>query len=342
VQCGLIIITLLLSCLLPVSASNASGVSNVAPVFTCTDGKVTLTYDLDTADPTDLALYYSHNTVDWLLAKTVTGDLKEQNTGTGKTITWDCFADNVRLGKFYFKIEAPPPTCRVRSTLTQPPYNGWLTFLCYNLGANPDMTIEEQMAYVPVDEYDATVYGDLYQWGRVADGHQLRNSQTVAGPLSGADIDGVTGQVVGGHVGKFVLNSDPPYDWRTPPIYTLWYNNGKTANDPCPAGWRVPSVIEWQSIFSVNFIPPAGQLMTSGNYWKWNGNGWIVSPDGVANGTVTLFLPVAGGRANNNGTLSLVGSEGSYFCNDNTIPVSIGRKLHLHTTPAYRRYATLL
>jgi len=207
----------------------------------------------------------------------------------------------------------------------------------YNLGANPDMTIEEQMAYVPVDDYDATVYGDLYQWGRVGDGHQKRNSPTVAGPLSGADLDGVTGQVVGGHVGKFVTNTDPfsSYDWRTPQIYTLWYNNGKTANDPCPTGWRVPSHAEWQSIFdpninSVIYIPPAGRFMTgSGNYWKWNGNGWIVSPDGIANGTITLFLPAAGTRENNNGTLHNVRSHGIYWHNDN---ISLATGFFLRST----------
>ena len=325
----LILTTLFLFGLLPGAAAIAQTVTNVAPIFTCTDGKVTLTYDLDTADPTDLVLYYSHNTVDWLLAKTVTGDLNAQSTGTGKTITWDCFADNVRLGKFYFKIEAPPPTCRVKSTLTEPPYNGWITFLCYNLGAIPDMTIKEQMAYVSNGDTDATVYGDLYQWGRVADGHQLRTSPAVTGPLSGADLDDVTGQAVGAHVGKFVTNTDPIsyYDWRTPQMYNLWYDNGKTANDPCPTGWRVPSSVEWQSIFDPHvggliYIPPAGRLMTgSGNYWKWNGNGWIVSPDGTANGTVTLFLPAAGARTHNNGTLALADSECAYFCNDNTIPV---------------------
>ena len=122
----LILTTLFLSGFLSGVTAIAQTVTNVTPIFTCTDGKVTLTYDLNTADPTDLALYYSHNTHDWLLAKTVTGDLTAQNSGTGKTITWDCFADNVRLGKFYFKIEVPPPTCRVRSTLKEPPYNGWL------------------------------------------------------------------------------------------------------------------------------------------------------------------------------------------------------------------------
>ena len=85
---------------------NAQTVSNTQANFSC-PGTVTVTYDLKTPQPVDVILYYSHNKRDWLTAQTVTGDLTAQTTGTGKTITWNNYADNVRYGKFYFKIDVP-------------------------------------------------------------------------------------------------------------------------------------------------------------------------------------------------------------------------------------------
>ena len=123
-------------------------VSNARINFSCPTGQVTVTYDLNTSQPIDVTLYYSHNKRDWFIAQTVTGDITEQTSGTGKTIIWDCFADNVRLGRFYFKIEIPPPP---ESKCV------WINGVCwakYNVGA-PDIFVEN-----PVDA------GMFYQWNR--------------------------------------------------------------------------------------------------------------------------------------------------------------------------------
>jgi hypothetical protein len=54
------------------------------------------------------------------------------------------------------------------------------------------MTIAEQMNYTPTpntgNSTDTTVYGHLYQWGRIADGHQLRNSSAVNGGSGATSI----------------------------------------------------------------------------------------------------------------------------------------------------------
>ena len=73
---------------------------------------------------------------------------------------------------------------------------------------------------------DTLAYGDLYQWGRGADGHQLRTSN-VTSTLSTTDNPS--------H-GYFILTStssdDWPYDWRNPPNINLW--QGKVGiNNPC-------------------------------------------------------------------------------------------------------------
>jgi len=158
---------------------------------------------------------------------------------------------------------------------------GKLTFMCYNLGANPNMTMQQQMDYVSAGPTDATVYGDLYQWGRNTDGHEKRTSDTTSVP-STTDIPG--------H-GKYILPwSSNNSDWREPQNNFLW-GAPKTANDPCPEGWRIPSREEWKSIYDE----------LSGNIWVWNDAtgrygpvGYKVSTDGGA--TFSLFLPSASRR----------------------------------------------
>jgi len=165
--------------------------------------------------------------------------------------------------------------CTVNSSLPA----GKLTFMAYNLGADPNMTIQQQMDYVPKDIYDATVYGDLYQWGRNTDGHEKRNSPTTTTPSS-TDVPG--------H-GKFIIQSDFSLSWHTFQNNNLW-GNTKTTNDPCPQGWRMPTLDEWHSIIHPN-------SSSTVNTWVWNNNGtpgYKISTDGGV--TFSLFLPITGYR----------------------------------------------
>jgi Leucine-rich repeat (LRR) protein len=83
---------------------------------------------------------------------------------------------------------------------------------------------------------DSEAYGDLYQWGRDADGHQLRTSVTTS-VLSSTDDPG--------H-GVFITTTTPPYDWRNPQNDNLWQGVAGT-NNPCPAGFRLPTITEWEA-----------------------------------------------------------------------------------------------
>jgi uncharacterized protein (TIGR02145 family) len=139
---------------------------------------------------------------------------------------------------------------------------------------------------------DAASYGDLYQWGRAADGHEKRTSGTTS-TLATSDTPG--------H-GDFITSNSDRYDWRNPQNDTLW-QGVSGANNPCPSGYRLPTEAEWEDERA-----------------SWSSNdaaGAFASP---------LKLPVAGYRDYSNGTLSGVGSLGHYWSStvDGTLAILLG------------------
>lgn len=132
---------------------------------------------------------------------------------------------------------------------------------------------------VATSSADAAAYGDLYQWGRGSDGHQIRTSVTTS-TLSGSDEPG--------H-GNFITSSAVSKDWRSAQNNDLWQGVNGT-NNPCPSGYRLPTDAELD----------AERLSWSSN----NSAGAFGSP---------LKLPVAGYRTISNGTLLNMGSFGYYW-----------------------------
>ncbi len=132
---------------------------------------------------------------------------------------------------------------------------------------------------VATSSNDAGAYGDLYQWGRAEDGHQVRTSNTTTTPASNDTP---------AH-GDFILSSGAAQDWRIPQNHNLWQGiNG--INNPCPAGFRIPTAGEWQTEIQ-----------------SWNSNdatGAFESP---------LKLTAAGHRYGSSGSIGNVGTYGSYW-----------------------------
>jgi uncharacterized protein (TIGR02145 family) len=126
---------------------------------------------------------------------------------------------------------------------------------------------------------DSLAYGELYQWGRSADGHQCRNSDTTS-TLSSTDEPG--------H-GAFITNGSADYDWRSSQNDNLWQGANGT-NNPCPSGYRLPTNAE---------------LDAEHDSWSSdNAAGAFASP---------LKLPMAGFRSYSFGSLNNVGSYGDYW-----------------------------
>jgi uncharacterized protein (TIGR02145 family) len=137
---------------------------------------------------------------------------------------------------------------------------------------------------VATSSTDAASYGDLYQWGRNTDGHQIRTSVTVAGPVA----SGAEGT-------SFITNTT---DWLTVPDDTRWAAS-KKANDPCPTGFKVPTDTELEA------------ERNNGGTGFWGTGSLQNNALGVFNSA--LKLPVAGYRISSTGALSDVGSVGYYW-----------------------------
>ena len=82
---------------------------------------------------------------------------------------------------------------------------------------------------------DASSFGDLYQWGRSSDGHQIYNSTTTSTQFSSSTTNN----------GNYVAASGTNLrDWLVTSDPTLWQGvNG--VNNPCPKGFRIPTKQEW-------------------------------------------------------------------------------------------------
>ena len=84
---------------------------------------------------------------------------------------------------------------------------------------------------------DTLCYGDYYQWGRLADGHEKSNSTTTSTLATGITSVG----------SSFITSSSSPYDWTIADAdgslrSALWSKTDGTG--VCPVGFRVPTITE--------------------------------------------------------------------------------------------------
>jgi hypothetical protein len=136
---------------------------------------------------------------------------------------------------------------------------------------------------VALSSTDTEAYGDYYQWGRPADGHQTQY-------LTNNNSSGVTNTKSTTAVppnNLWIFPTDGSNDWLSTPNNSLWVGSNPASN-PCPAGFRIPTEAEWE----------AERQTWSSN----NAAGAFASP-------LKLTLP---------GMLTSFGSSGAYFTAKNS------------------------
>ncbi len=151
---------------------------------------------------------------------------------------------------------------------------------------------------VATNSTDEFAYGDLYQWGRLGDGHQNRTS-TETNVNSANDVPGHS---------NFITETVDPWSWRDPLNRNLWQGLSG-ANNPCPQGFRLPTEAEFET----------ERASWSSN----NAAGAFASP---------LKLVMAGYRSLD-GTLFAVGTNG-YYWTSSTVDDSRSRNFFYYSTNA--------
>jgi len=123
--------------------------------------------------------------------------------------------------------------------------------------------------------------GDLFQWGRRADGHQLINRGATSNTTTG--VNGITSTLSvtdnPGH-SLFIIETTGinDLDWRAAHNDQLW-KLPTPVNNVCPTGWHVPTKAEWEAE-NLGLLPDAFNKLkiTAGGYRKMQ-NGLIESSE---------------------------------------------------------------
>jgi hypothetical protein len=138
---------------------------------------------------------------------------------------------------------------------------------------------------------DTESYGDYYQWGRKADGHEKSNSGTITS-LSPSN------EVPASYSNKFIKSTTAPNDWISSQNSNLWQGvNG--INNPCPSGFRVPTSTEFGNEITAYSITTIATAFAS-----------------------ILKLPAPGNRDVNNGNIPGPGGSCYYWTSTTTLTQS--------------------
>jgi uncharacterized protein (TIGR02145 family) len=159
-----------------------------------------------------------------------------------------------------------------------------------------DRNLGAKQAATAYDDYLA--FGDLFQWGRPADGHQLINWTSTTAGVTGTPVNGITSTLatsdVPGHSDFIDATASETSDWRSDGNGNRW---ATTPQGPCPEGWHVPTEDDWKA----EIIKTQGGTAASG---------------GITNRQTAyslLKLTVAGNRDFNGSQFFFVGAAGYYW-----------------------------
>lgn len=175
-------------------------------------------------------------------------------------------------------------------------YQGQPTIYTTVRAADGNIWLQQNLGSERVAESvsDEQAYGDLFQWGRWDDGHQLRNSSLTSAPADNTP-NGLQ------NLNAFITGT--PEWWSANGLTDKWTGTGlaevteTVGADPCKAigpGWKLPSQADWANIVQAEVI---------------------ISPAKAFNGN--LKLPMGGYRGSDGG-FTFAGKRGYFWSSDAT------------------------
>jgi hypothetical protein len=165
----------------------------------------------------------------------------------------------------------------------------WISFMCFNLGAANDMTIEKQKTHTfspyqyasgdglhPYVSGEEEVWGDLFQWGRIADGHEKRQSPVQAGATMPASDIGS---------GSRCSSSDTNRPWYQVKKTSTWYGKFITAGEAQNYNWTPVAQSTADQLWRTSrFVPndPCTHYKADGTYQEFWHEGTDQTSTGIA------------------------------------------------------------
>ena len=118
------------------------------------------------------------------------------------------------------------------------------TWMDRNMGASRAATSSD----------DFLAFGCLFQWGRANDGHANMDwTSATAGTLVNGTTTTLSGTDDPGHDMNIITAGNTTGDWRSPRNSNLWQGE-QGVNNPCPAGYRVPTRPEYQAEMNAGLL----------------------------------------------------------------------------------------
>jgi len=187
--------------------------------------------------------------------------LKGDNTGSASSSKARCYDD-------LYNITQPVP-------ITSATNRVWMD---RNLGAYR----------VAASANDSQAYGCMFQWGRGNDGHANVEWTGTTTATVQYSTSSTTVNVDVPTVNSFIITSASPYDWRNPKNDLLWQGSSGI-NNPCPSGYRVPTIGEINAEIAKYNITNISSAFNS--IFKFAASGQRNSSDGSCyNGTNRIML----------------------------------------------------
>ena len=190
-----------------------------------------------------------------------------------------------------------------------------------SFGALAGVVMDRNLGALSKDPNTIEAFGLMYQWGRkdpfmgsayLADNSYAAATRSFNAVLSDAQYGNL--EFAAKNPNVFIAGNERG-DWMTQKNNTLWNDGGKTENDPCPPGWRIPdggtgiNGVQAGLWAKIGLSPYGKTELPAWYQYGWKGMTFQISGDAKSS-----WYPLAGGIGLNT-ELKLVGVDGTYWTN---------------------------